>query len=523
MYRVHRREEGQMNRMNYDFASGTMLRTQTVGEVVFDFLRRQGVDRIFGNPGSTELPMFVGLPQDFSYVMGLQESIVVGMADAYAQVTGRPAFVNLHSAAGLGHALGNIYTAFRNRAPLVITTGQQTRDLLPYDPFLFAENAVEFPKPYVKWACEPARAEDVPAAIARAFYIAMQPPRGPVMVSVPLDDWSKPAQPLPHRELSTVLGCDPQALEDIARGLNNAREPLLVVGPGVDIDEAWDSTIRLAELLQAKVWVSPMSSRCSFPERHPLFAGFLPAHQPALSNCFADADYILVLGAPVFTYHFTGSGPHVPAGAQLGLITDDPKQLAGAAVGAAMLSNLRLAAEGLCRIVRARAGRTDLPARVIKRVEVPRGVTPDFFFQTLDELRSPESIVVEEAPSTRHSMHDHFPIERPGGFFATASGGLGYGMPASVGAALARPTQPVISDYRATGPASMPSSRSGRRSNMMPMCSSSSSTMAATRRCAALPVAIPHGSTVSISGTWISWRLPRRKAAMPRAANKAAN
>lgn len=434
-----------MNRMHQDFSSGTMLRTQTVGDVVFDFLRRQGVDRVFGNPGSTELPMFVGLPEDFSYVMGLQESIVVGMADAYAQVTGRPAFVNLHSAAGLGHALGNIYTAFRNRAPLVITAGQQNRDLLPYDPFLFAENAVEFPKPYVKWACEPARAEDVPAAIARAFYIAMQPPRGPVMVSIPLDDWSKLAQPLPHRELSTVLGCDPQALEGIARGLNDAREPLLVVGPGVDIDEAWDSTIRLAELLQAKVWVSPMSSRCSFPERHPLFAGFLPAHQPALANCFGDADYILVLGAPVFTYHFGGAATHLPAGANLSLITDDPKQLAGAAVGTAMLSNLRIAAEGLCQLVRSRARRPDLPARVISRVSVPRGITPDFFFQTLDDLRSPDSIIVEEAPSTRHSMHEHFPIERPGGFFATASGGLGYGMPASVGAALSRPKQPIIS------------------------------------------------------------------------------
>ncbi|MDH7798250.1 MULTISPECIES: benzoylformate decarboxylase [unclassified Beijerinckia] len=433
-----------MNKENNDFARGSAVAGLTVSEAVFDFLRRQGVERIFGNPGSTELPMFVDLPQSFSYVLGLQESIVVGMADAYAQLTGRPAFVNLHSAAGLGHAMGNIYTAFRNRAPLVITTGQQTRDLLPHDPFLFNESPTEFPKPYVKWACEPARAEDVPAAIARAFYIAMQPPRGPVIVSIPLDDWSRPAQPVLERRLSTVLGCDPEALERIAGQIDAAKEPVLVVGPGVDSDDAWFSTVRLAEKLQAKVWVSPISARCSFPERHPLFAGFLPAHQPGLSDCLAPADYVLVLGAPVFTYHFPGSGGHLREGTGLGLISDDPRHVTGAALGDAMLSNIRLATEQLGDRVRSRAARADGPARVIRRIEAPAGITPDFLFQTLDDVRSPQSIIVEESPSTRSTMHDHFPIERPRGFFATASGGLGYGLPAAVGAALTRPEHPVI-------------------------------------------------------------------------------
>lgn len=434
-----------MNRMTRDFLSGsTKLRGQTVSEAVFGFLRQKGIDRIFGNPGSTELPMFMNIPEDFSYVLGLQESIVVAMADAYAQVSRKPAFVNLHSAAGLGHALGNIYTAYRNRAPLIITTGQQSRELLPHDPFLFAESPTEFPKPYVKWACEPGRAEDVPAAIARAYYMAMQAPRGPVMVSVPLSDWQAEAKPIAIRDVETMISAPAAALDALARELNDATEPVLIVGPGVDIDNAWDSTVRLAEILQARVWVSPLSSRCSFPERHPLFAGFLPAFQPKLSQCLGDTDLVLVLGAPAFTYHFAGSGTDIPEGAELRLITDDPAQAASAIAGNAMISNLRAATEGLVYRLRCRPQRTDGPARIIPRLKAPKGIGQEFFYQTLADVRSPGSIVFEEAPGGRDALHDFFPIERPGGFFATASGGLGYALPGSVGAALTKPEQPVI-------------------------------------------------------------------------------
>ncbi len=157
----------------------------TVREVVVCLLRDLGMTTIFGNPGSTELPMFRDFPDDFRYVLGLQESVVVGMADGYAQATRRAALVNLHSAAGVGHAMGNIFTAFRNRTPLVITAGQQARSILPFEPFLFAGQATELPQPYVKWSNEPARGEDVPAAIARAYYMAMQPPCGPTFVSDP--------------------------------------------------------------------------------------------------------------------------------------------------------------------------------------------------------------------------------------------------------------------------------------------------------------------------------------------------
>jgi benzoylformate decarboxylase len=316
-----------VNRIDREFLRGARSRAQTVSEVVFDFLRRHGMTRIFGNPGSTELPMFVNLPLTSPTCWACRIS-VVGMADAYAQLTGGAAFVNLHSAAGLGHSLGNVYTAFRNRAPIVIVTGQQSRALLPYDPFLFNESPTEFPKPYVKWASEPARAADVPAAIARAYFMAMQPPRGPVLVSVPLSDWDEVAQPLPEREIVATCGAAPEALEQLARKLDAAREPMIVVGPVVDIDGAWDATVRLAERLQAKVWASPMSSRASFPERHPLFAGFLPAHQPALMNCLKGADFILVLArlcSPIISPAATITSPRAPSCASSPTIPSRPR------------------------------------------------------------------------------------------------------------------------------------------------------------------------------------------------------
>ena len=130
----------------------------TVREAMFGLLRDFGLDIVFGNPGSTELPMFRDFPADFRYVLGLQESVVVAMADGFAQARGTAAFVNLHSAIGVGHALGSLFTAYRNQTPLVVVAGQQARSILPFEPFLYSEQATNLPRPYVKWSCEPSRA-----------------------------------------------------------------------------------------------------------------------------------------------------------------------------------------------------------------------------------------------------------------------------------------------------------------------------------------------------------------------------
>jgi benzoylformate decarboxylase len=223
--------------------------------------------------------------------------------------------VNLHSAVGTGHALGNLFTAFRNRTPLVVVAGQQARSILPYHPFLYAEQATEFPKPYVKWSCEPARAEDVPAAIARAYHLAMQPPCGPCFVSVPVDDWDRPCAPVAARAVGRGHARRQGPADRAGRRARRAERPVMVVGAEAARDKGWDETIALAERHAMPVWVSPLSSRNSFPEDHPLFAGFLAADRERIVTDLAGHDLILVVGAPVFIYHVEGFGPHLPDGA----------------------------------------------------------------------------------------------------------------------------------------------------------------------------------------------------------------
>jgi benzoylformate decarboxylase len=267
--------------------------------------------------------MFRSFPNDFRYIVGLHESVAVGMADGFAQATHNAAVVNLHSAVGVGHAMGSIFTAYRNRTPLVITAGQQARSILPTEPFLFSMQATELPKPYVKWSIEPARAKDVPAAVARAYYLAMQPPCGPTFVSIPVDDWDQWTELLPVRQVSTALRGAPDLLALLGDALDQAH-PALVVGAGVDRDGAWDLVVQLAERHNALAWVSPNSGRCSFPESHPLFAGFLPASKEAIVRRLEGHDLVLALGAPLFTYHTEGFGPFLPAGTILFQLIDDP-------------------------------------------------------------------------------------------------------------------------------------------------------------------------------------------------------
>ncbi|HVR54911.1 MAG TPA: benzoylformate decarboxylase [Pseudorhodoferax sp.] len=421
----------------------------TVREAVLQLLRGLGITTIFGNPGSTELPLFLDFPQDFRYVLGLQESVVVGMADGYAQATGNAAFVNLHSAAGVGHAMGNIFTAHKNRTPMVITAGQQARSILPFEPFLFSAQATELPKPYVKWSCEPARAEDVPLAIARAYYVAMQEPKGPVLVSIPADDWARPTEPVLPRHVATLMRPEPALLARIGEQLDASERPALVVGAAADRADAWDAIVALAERHRARVWIAPMSGRAGFPEDHALFGGFLPAMREQIVTRLAGHDCVLALGAPAFTYHVEGQGPHLPEGASLAQIVDDPQVAAWAPVGLAVVGNIRLAVEELLQRPAAGARERAAPpprAAVPAPTRPAPGVRPStaWVLHRLAQLRPADAVVVEEAPSARHTMQQHLPMRTAGSFYTMCSGGLGYSLPAAVGVALGQPGRRVI-------------------------------------------------------------------------------
>lgn len=412
----------------------------TVREAAFAVFRHFGVDALFGNPGSTELPMLRAMPDDIEYVLGLNEAVVIAMADGYAQATGRPALVNLHSAAGTGNALGNLFTSWKNGTPLVVTAGQQARSMLPFDPFLGAERASEFPRPYVKWAVEPARAEDVPLALARGFHLAMTPPTGPVFVSIPVDDWDRecgmPALP----DLSLRTCADPQGLARLAAMLDAAQRPAMVLGAGIARSGGWDAAVALAERCGADVWVAPMAARECFPEDHPRFAGFLPAFRAEIVKLLAPYEALLVAGAPVFTYHAEGVGPHWPEYAAMGLLSDIPQHVAALPGGIGVLGDI---AEGLAALADRVQSRPGLPSRVRAEPPPPAMSTP-FVLSRIAALRPEDSVLVEEAPTARGAMHGHLPITCRGGFYTTASGGLGYGLPAAIGVARAEPARKII-------------------------------------------------------------------------------
>ena len=418
---------------------------RTVRDATRELLRELGMTTVFGNPGSTEIPFLTDWPDDFTYVLGLQESAVVAMADGYAQAARRPVLVNLHSAGGVGHGLGSVFNAYRNRTPMIVVAGQQIRELLPHDPFLGATDAADFPKPYVKWSIEPASAEDVPAAIARAYQVATQAPQGPVFVSVPADDWDV----LTFRSTITRPGIrgfapDPESVAELTAALEGAERPALVVGGAIDQDGAVDEVVALAERLNAGVWVAPMSYRCSFPEDHPLFLGFLQPERGAISDALAAHDLVVVLGAPAFTYHVDRGRNDAPV-PPLFLISDDEQLLARAYEGTGIRATPKLALRALLADVAPATRRAPDP---LVRLPKPEATTPlgaDFVYATLADLLKDNALVVEETPSHRNILHDHLPITATDtGFLTMASGCLGYGIPAAVGAAIARPDRKVV-------------------------------------------------------------------------------
>jgi benzoylformate decarboxylase len=415
----------------------------TVRDATYDLLRGLGMTTMFGNPGSTEEPFLTRFPADFRYVLGLHEAVVVSMADGFAQATGTAAFVNLHTAAGVGNGMGSLVTAWHNRTPLVVTAGQQTRQMMALEPWLINREATELPRPYVKWSHEPARPEDVPGAIERAYHLAMSPPRGPVFVSIPMDDWDAPAAPRPPRRVESRVAPDGTALQAIAAALGAAQNPMLVVGGGVDRAGGWNAAVRLAERLNAPVWEAPAPERASFPQTHPLFQGALPLAMRPLGDRLRGHDVVLVAGAQIFRYYPHIPGPILPEGTRLIHLTDDPDEAARAAAGESVVGDVGVALARLAESVPA-TSRLAPPPRPAPAAAPPADPIPvPFAMRALAAALPAGTIVVEESASSRAAFYDQIRIDRPSSYFATASGGLGFALPGAVGVGLARPGTPV--------------------------------------------------------------------------------
>ncbi len=423
----------------------------TVREATFELFRAHGMTTIFGNPGSTELPMLKEFPDDFTYVLGLQELAVVGMADGFAQASGRPTHVNLHTAPGVGNAVGGIFNAQANKAPLVITAGQQVRPQIMIEANLTHRDPTVGPQPYVKWAHEPPRAQDIPGALARAIIQASLPPRGPVFVSIPMDDWGAEADEDRTRNASRRIvngraAPDPAALSQLAATLEAARNPVLVAGPDIDTSGGWDAAVALAERQRLPVWASPATggSRLGFPENHPQFVGVLPPAIGAVSETLKGHDLILVVGSSVFPYYPYLPGPLLPEDAQLVAITSDPGEAARAPMGDAIVGDVGLGLQSLVELV----GESD---RSTPEPRPAPGDPPDAdpmsgseAMAALADAWPQDGIAVLESPSSTMALRNRLRLSRPGSYYFGASGGLGFGISAAVGVQMAEHSRPVV-------------------------------------------------------------------------------
>ena len=400
--------------------------------------------------------MLKNFPADFQYILGLQEASVVGMADGFAQASRKPAVAVLHTAAGTGNGMGNIMTAFLNKTPLIIIAGQQTRQMLIGDPYLTDREAATLPQPWVKWAYEPVRAEDVPAALVRAIAVASMPPAGPVFLSIPLDDWAAEVESAPvMRTVSTRTAPDPDRLMDFAVRISKARQVALVFGQEVDKSLGWEAAVKLAELLNVPVFQAPLAERAVFPEDHPLFEGSLPIARGPLSAALTRYDLVLVVGAEIWRYYPWAAGPVSRQGTALLQITSDPHDAASALVGDSLLSDARLALEGLYQSLR----NVKLPNSQNKTLggsqaaatpgrSEPKDnttlMTASEAFAAVALLRKKDDILVQESPSNVGDLLNVWPIIQQETYFTSASGGLGWGAPAAVGIALAHKTRTTV-------------------------------------------------------------------------------
>jgi benzoylformate decarboxylase len=416
----------------------------TARRLAHEFLDRRGLTTVFGNPGSNELPFLAELPEHFRYVLGLHEGAVVGMADGYAQATGRPVLVNLHAAAGSGNAMGALTNAVYSRTPLVLTAGQQVRTAIGLEAMLANVDATQLMRPLVAWSGEPSCAADVPRSLTQAVFEA-ELHRRPSYLSVPYDDWAVELAETATLDRQVQRGLSPSEaqLDALVTAVAAARNPALVLGGDIDATGLFDRAVALAEHLGVATWVAPSPHRLPFPNRHRLFRGVLPAGIAPVSAALTGHDLVLVLGAPVFRYHQHAPGAYLPEGTRLIQVTDDFGAAARAPMGEALVADPAPVIEALLAKVPARgttSGYFENPAPK----SGAKALHPEQVFAALRDTQAGDTRYVVESTSTNSAWWRQMDLRREGSYFFPAAGGLGFGLPAAVGVAMGSPDRPVV-------------------------------------------------------------------------------
>jgi benzoylformate decarboxylase len=433
-----------------------------------DLLKQEGVTVMFGNPGTTELPLMdaFAVEHDIRYILGLQEAALMAMADGYAQASGGLAVLNLHVAPGLGNAMGMLYDAMKANAPVLVTAGQQDLEYIVTEPVLTADLPT-LARPFVKWAAEVHRVEDLPRYVHRAVKTALAPPTGPVFLALPGDILPHDADIdllEPTRVAPRVRG-DAAAVAAAADMLANAERPVIIAGDAVAQCRAHKELIALAEAIAAPVYTEFVPNSASFPASHPLYRGAMTRSQAGVREVLDQHDLLFSVGGDLFTWSLPSPIDPWPAGLKLIHLDTDPWQIGKnypaqvailgdpkatlpditAGVIARMTASAKSAASARLKSLTDTIKKDRETFRAKARALAGKTpVAPLALLEAIGAMLPKNAVVIEEilssAPGTRSLINS----DDEQSFFGLRGGGIGWGLPAAIGVKLALPDRPVV-------------------------------------------------------------------------------
>lgn len=447
-----------------------MAKRRMTGRAAFlQLLIDEGVTHLFGNPGTTELAIMEAVPQfpELKYVLGLQESTVLSMADGFARASNKLAAVNLHCTPGLGHAMGALYSAKFSGSPLIITAGQYEIGYGLQEPLLY-EPLVPIAQPLVKWAVEVTRVEDLPRIIRRAAKIAMTAPMGPVFISLPgsiLDDEAELDFGNPTRIESATRPSN-EAIDRLAARLLSAEKPVMIAGRELAHHDVFKEASELAELLGAAVYQEPVPYNARFPSGHPACIGDLSRNQKKVRETLQQYDLLLCLGADLLRMSPYSPVDPLPDDMPVVHITERDWELGkNYPTEIAIRANVKETLKALLPVLRTmrsseQAGRAEQrisnlkplnwssqryeARKQAKAAATANPIDPRFLMMNLVDALPDNAIVVEEALTSSPALASFLPMQDANSFYGLASGGLGFGVPGAIGISLAQPGRPVV-------------------------------------------------------------------------------
>src|SRR5713226_9699911 len=440
----------------------------TGADAMYEFLVREGVRYVFGNPGTTELPLMdqFAARDEIKYILALHEDSALGIAAGYAEATGEPAVVNLHTNPGLAHALGNLYNVYRAGSPLVVTAGQQDTRSMIDEPLLYAD-MLELARQHTKWCWEVHHAAEIPKAMARAFKIAQTPPTGPVFLSLPVNVMEERAEIefTPVTQIGPRVRGDLAKIKEAAALLAGAKNPAIIAGDGCARSGALAELAKLAEMIAARVHAEPLNSLLVFPTNHPLYAGPLFPNAKQTSGLLEGVDVILAIGvnnlAPLV---YTGTRM-IPDGVRMIQIDAGDRELGKTyPAEVAILADPRSAIEDLIEALApfASGAASEMLARRREMIKAHIAdarakfaehslaatadgpMSPAYVAREMREAAAIDAVLVDESVTSTAFVRTLFELNEPNSFFYAKGGSLGLALPEAVGVKLAMPDRQVI-------------------------------------------------------------------------------